>query len=221
MAPLISRTRPILCAVLDGAALGTRPGGHAEKLFAAGVDWIQLRDRSMPIASLVPTAQALVAAARAHPGCRILVNRRVDVAWAAGADGVHLGFDALEAPEVRSLLGEEALVGVSLHSAAEVLAEAARHRSAACDYAHLAPIWSPISKLATRPPLGLGALARACASGLPVLAQGGVDLRRAGEAIAVGAAGIAVTGLLSQAVDAAAIAGELRHELDRAHRPQR
>jgi len=135
------------------------------------------------------------------------VNRRLDVALAIGADGVQLGFDAVDAPAARRLLGPEALVGVSCHSAAE--ARAARGAS----YALLAPVFAPLSKPASRPPLGLAELGRA-AGGLPVLAQGGIDAAGAVAAVAAGAAGVAVTGAILLAPDPARAAAALRRALD-------
>src|SRR5690606_2600984 len=106
-------------------------------------DWLQLRDRSLSGRALLAWVDAASAAARAAvgPGRRvaILVNRRIDVALAAGTDGVHLGFDALGPEEARALLGPGRLVGVSAHAPAELAAAAA----AGADYAHLAPIFAP------------------------------------------------------------------------------
>jgi thiamine-phosphate pyrophosphorylase len=178
----------------------------------AGVDWVQIRDRELAGAALLAHAEALAEAARAGARerggrVRVLVNRRLDVALAIGADGVQLGFDAMGAAEARRLLGPEALVGVSCHSAAEV--RAARD----ANYAQLAPIFAPLSKREARPPLGLAELARA-AGGAPVLAQGGIDPAGAEAAAAVGAAGVAVTGAILLAPDPARAAAALRRALD-------
>jgi thiamine-phosphate pyrophosphorylase len=131
------------------------------------------------------------------------------VALAIGADGVHLGFDAMDAAAARRLLGPEALVGVSCHSADE--ARAARGAS----YAVLAPIRAPLSKPSARPPLGLDAL-RAAAGGPPLLAQGGIDARTAAAAVAARAAGVAVTGAILLAADPGRAAAEIRSALDSA-----
>lgn len=140
------------------------------------------------------------------------MNKRVDVALAAGADGVHLGFDAVGAADGRALLGEGAIVGRSLHTVEEIRAEAARATPA--DYVHLAPIWNPNSKPAERPALGVDALAEAARGGLPVFAQGGLDADRAAEAVASGAAGVAVTGALSRGADPESFLSPLRRRLD-------
>jgi thiamine-phosphate pyrophosphorylase len=211
-------SRAILSAVLDGAGLGEDPRKRAAALFAAGVDWIQLRDRSLPDAALFALAAALIAArdeasgnlARSEPAKRVIVNRRLDIALAVGADGVHLGFDAVGPDEARRLLGPDALVGASLHAIEEIEAATAGPLS----YAHLAPIWPPLSKPASRPPLGPETLARACRPGLPLLAQGGLDPQRALEAVRAGAAGIAVTGSLTGSSEANRLAGALRRALD-------
>ncbi len=210
-------TRPILCAVLDGEALAEDPHTRALAIFDAGVDWIQLRDRSVEDRTLWQIGCALLAArdecnrsdgARAKR--RVIVNRRVDLVRATGADGAHLGFDALPPETSRFFVGPEALLGASLHSVAEV--EAALHGGV--DYAHLAPIWDPLSKPATRPALGVERLVEACESSLPIFAQGGVDAERAGEAIAAGAAGVAVTGILQSEGDLDDAIRPLRRALD-------
>ena len=191
-------TGPLLCAVVDVAALAAASSdldAGARALFAAGADWVQLRDREANTLRLLEAARALVAAREAAGTARrVIVNRRIDVAAAAGADGVHLGFDALDAGAARAVLGAGALIGASCHGAGEVRAQAARGD---LDYVHLAPIWPPKSKPATRPSLGPEALASAAAHDLPVFAQGGVAGARAVEAIAAGAIGLAVTGALA------------------------
>jgi thiamine-phosphate pyrophosphorylase len=176
---------------------------------AQGVDLVQLRDRELAGGALLALARALQQALRRAGGAISLVlNRRADVALAAGADGVHLGFDGMEPRDARELLGGAALVGVSCHAPAEV---AAAHGAS---YAHLAPIFAPLSKPAERPPLGPAALG-ACA-GRPVLAQGGITADNAGACLAAGAAGVAVTGAILMAADPSAATASLRRALDAA-----
>ena len=187
-------------------------GPAIEAAVRSGVDWVQVRDRELGGAALLAHAEAVSQAARAGArarggSARVLVNRRLDVALAIGADGVQLGFDAVDADAARRLLGPEALVGVSCHSAAE--ARAAHGAS----YALLAPVFAPLSKRASRPPLGLAELGRA-AGGPPVLAQGGIDAPGAAAAVAAGAAGVAVTGAILLAPDPGSAAEALRRALD-------
>jgi len=143
----------------------------------------------------------------------VLINRRIDVALAVGADGAHLGFDALPVATARSLLGAERLVGVSAHTPGEVRAAAAN----GANYAHLAPIFAPLSKPQERAPLGVAAIAE-CSAALPLLAQGGVESTNAAALIRAGAAGVAVTGAVLGAADPRAAAQALRAALDGATR---
>ncbi len=199
----------MLCLVLDVAAASDT--GRLEALFAAGVDWMQLRDRHAEARDLLDaTDRALAAQETAHAGTRVLVNRRCDVALAAGAHGAHLGFDALAPEAARRLLGAPALLGASLHEPGE----RSDAELQALDYVHLAPIHTPISKPASRPPLGTDALARMTARGVPVLAQGGVSAERAAACVAAGARGVAVTGEVLRSPDPAEAAGRLRSALD-------
>ncbi len=194
---------------------GDAPAATPARVAAAvrgGVDWIQIRERTLDGAALLALVDAVASAARAEAGSRplrILVNRRLDVALAAGADGVHLGFDAVAPAVARRLLPPPALVGLSTHAVAEALA--ARN----VDYVQLAPIFPPLSKPAERAALGLPALAAAAAASHPVLAQGGIDAHTAAAARAAGAAGVAVTGAIWHAPDPFRAAVGLREALDR------
>jgi thiamine-phosphate pyrophosphorylase len=195
--------------VLDAAVVERLGETGLRDVCDAGVDWIQLRDRSCEGAALLAAAERAVAAARASARpVRVVVNRRGDVARAAGADGVHLGFDALPADRARALLGAQAWIGVSLHDPASVGSDPD------ADYAHLAPIFAPLSKPLERTPLGLAGLRAARASGVPVLAQGGIEPANARAVLAAGAAGVAVTGTISAAPDPARAVRALRSALD-------
>jgi thiamine-phosphate pyrophosphorylase len=193
---------------------GAAPEATPARVAAAvrgGVDWIQVREHGLEGAALLGLVDAVAAAARdaaGSRGVRVLVNGRLDVALAAGADGVHLGEGSVTAGVARRLLPQGALVGVSTHAVSEALA--ARE----ADYLQLAPIFDPLSKPVGRPALGLAALAAAAAGPLPVLAQGGIDARSAAAARAAGAAGVAVTGAIWLAPDPCAAAAGLREALD-------
>jgi len=225
MAPRSTSARPILCAVLDATALGPNPADAALALFRAGVDWIQLRDRSLESDAILRLAGGLVEArdvarASAENPCLVIVNRRIDVALSAGADGVHLGFDALDPADAASLMPEHALIGVSLHAVREVESLAEKTRDNPRIYAHLAPIWNPLSKPVSRPALGPERLSDASAQGLPILAQGGLDPARAIQALRAGAAGIAVSGILTSSRNPITSARQLRKALDGQNRPE-
>ncbi|HBZ70432.1 MAG TPA: thiamine phosphate synthase [Deltaproteobacteria bacterium] len=224
-------SRPILCLVTD-RSLSRRPLEEVvSQAVASGVDWVQVREKDLAGKALFELSQRVARAARSGAAARgpassvrVVVNRRTDVALALSPgtdiapqdriDGVHLGFDGVGAAEARHLLGPDAWIGVSCHAPEEALAA----READASYVHLAPIFSPISKRTGGPPLGPRALAAAARSGLPVLAQGGVDPENAGEAVSAGAAGVAVTGAILMAADPGEAAGALRRALDTAGR---
>ncbi|MEN8158857.1 MAG: thiamine phosphate synthase [Myxococcota bacterium] len=205
------RRRPLLCLVTDRRAARGPLGDAVAAAVAAGVDWVQVREKDLDGAALLALTRGLADAARAaDEAVRILVNRRVDVVLAAGADGVHLGFDAMPPEVARRLLGAEALIGTATHAADEAAA------AADLSYAHLAPVFTPLSKPAQRPALGLDALSEAARRGPPLLAQGGIDASNAGACVAAGAAGVAVTGAILGAPDPGAAAAALRGALDEA-----
>lgn len=129
----------------------------------------------------------------------LVVNDRVDVALAVGADGVHLPERGLPIAEARSLLPGGALVGVSRHAPGP--AEGA-------DYVALAPIFPTPGK---GPPLGVGALAFDC--GTPVFALGGVRRENAAACLAAGAYGVAMIRGVLESTDPGRAAAELRSVL--------
>jgi thiamine-phosphate pyrophosphorylase len=203
--------RRILCLVTDPkAGRGPLPKRVAAAI-RGGVDWVQVRDRSLGGAELLALLDELRREAGPSP-VRWLVNRRVDVALAGGADGAHLGFDAMPAAEARVLLGPHAQIGVATHGADELREDEVTRK--AVSYAHLAPIYAPLSKESHRPPLGLEALERAQEVGVPILAQGGITAARVRGCIAAGAAGVAVTGEILAADDPEAAARALRAALE-------
>jgi thiamine-phosphate pyrophosphorylase len=200
--------------VLDRALVRGDMGTAIQAAVRGGVDWLQVRERDMEDRALLELADTVGSAARRAAKGRdtplqIVVNRRADIALAIRADGVHLGFDAMSIPDARRTLGDAALIGLSAHAAEEI--RPARGLS----YAHLAPIFDPLSKASSRPALGIGTLREAASRDVPVIAQGGIDCDNASAAIAAGAAGVAVTGAILMADDPAAAARALRSALDR------
>jgi len=183
-----------------------------ELAVSGGVDWVQIRERELEGAALLDLVDEILRAVGGR--AKVLVNRRVDVAMAAGADGTHLGFDGMPPELARELLGRDALVGIATHAPGE-LAGAAR---ASLSYAHVAPVFAPLSKPASRAPLGLDALRESARHGVPILAQGGVVAANARSCIECGAAGVAVTGSVLACEDPAAAAAALREALDAASR---
>jgi thiamine-phosphate pyrophosphorylase len=170
------RLRGDLVAHTRAALAGLSPGRAA----------VQLREKDLGGRDLLALARALLPVCRAA-GQLLVVNDRLDVALAAGADGVHLPAAGVPAPDARRLLGRAALVGVSCHSAAEV----ARARDGGASYATVSPVHDTPSKRRYGAPVGLGVLADASRLGLPVIALGGVTPARVAEVLAAGAHGVA------------------------------
>jgi thiamine-phosphate pyrophosphorylase len=213
--------KPILCYVTDRLALpahdeGSRGAALLEQIrraAEAGVDWIQLREKNLPAARpLLDLAAGAIAAVRAAGhSTRILVNDRLDVAWAAEADGVHLGEHSLPAREVtREKLRRgqsEFLVGVSCHSV-----EAARQAAEdGADYVFFGPVFATPSKAAFGPAQGLERLAEVCSAvRIPALAIGGITAVNAAAALDAGAAGIAGIRLFQEAASLSAVLAAIR-----------
>jgi thiamine-phosphate pyrophosphorylase len=112
---------------------------------AGGVDWIQVRARELEDGALLDHVDEIRQAVGGRS--RVLVNRRVDVALAASADGVHLGFDGMPPETARQLLGGNALIGIATHHPGELAGAAGTSLS----YAHLAPIFPPLSRRRAAP----------------------------------------------------------------------
>jgi len=161
---------------------------------------VQLREKDLGGRELLRLSLALVAACHAA-GQRLVVNDRLDVALASGADGVHLPAAGIPVSDARRLLGPGALVGVSCHSADEVR----RARDAGASFASVSPIYDTPSKRAYGPPVGLTVLREAAALGLPVIALGGITPARVPEVLAAGAGGVAAIRAWLEGDDPAAV----------------
>lgn len=188
--------------------------GVVETVAAAvdgGVTIVQLRDKTAPARALAEAGRALLA--RLRPlGIPLLVNDRLDVAHAIGADGAHIGQEDLPPAAARALLGRDAIIGLSITAAADLPTI-----DAAVDYVGLGPLFPTGTKADAAPALGeteFAALRRRIA--LPVVAIGGIGLANAARAIAAGADGIAVVSALCAAADPRLAARQLRTALDSA-----
>ncbi|MQT11109.1 thiamine phosphate synthase [Segnochrobactrum spirostomi] len=207
-----------LNAIVDPAALGATPPAEAAlEAVRGGATLLQYRDKSGSTRAMVSAVRAILAAVRGT-GVPVLVNDRLDVALAAGADGIHVGQDDLPAADARRLLGPEAIIGLSITDAAE--ADGAG--DPAVDYVGLGPVFATGSKADAADALGLGGteavarLIRAAAPGLPIVAIGGLGLANAADVIGAGTDGIAVISAILGAPDRRAAAAELRRAVDRA-----
>ena len=163
---------------------------------AAGCRWISMREKDLSEEDQIALASTLLPIARRH-GARLTVHGDAALAKACGSDGVHLaaGGDPVAA---RKMLGQEKLIGVSLHT----VTEASAIDPGIVDYAIAGPAFETASKPGYGPEIGRKGLAEiARAAPVPVLAIGGLNATRAAEVLAVGPAGIAVMGSIMRAVE--------------------
>jgi thiamine-phosphate pyrophosphorylase len=192
-----------VCYVTDRKGLGVTDPVVAlissiRHAIAAGVDWVQIREKDLPSRELLQLVTAAVHAAgeqrdaQSNP-VRVIVNDRLDVALAAGAAGVHLGRESIPAAEVvrwcrSGTAPARFLIGVSCHS----LADAREAEAAGASYAFFGPVFDTPSKRPFGSPQGIARLAEVCRTvRIPVLAIGGVDEVNAAECLRSGVAGIA------------------------------
>jgi thiamine-phosphate pyrophosphorylase len=173
-----------------------------EECFEAGLRAVQLREKDLSGRELLALAEAIGAAAGRHRA-RVLINDRLDVAWAAGAAGVQRTHRSLPVAVLRALAPPPFLLGASVHSREEAVAAAGE----GADFVIFGPVYDTPSKRAYGAPQGLAALETvARAVDRPVLAVGGVTPERARDALAAGASGVAVvSAILSAARPGAAV----------------
>ncbi len=192
-------TDPVLCG----------PGGVlevCEKALAAGVGFLQLRDKTASTRDLLEQAKAMVRLSREHR-CLFVVNDRVDVAMASGAHGVHLGADDMPVATARWLMGPEALIGASVRTPEEALAA----WKDGADYLGANIVFHTPTKPDPREPLGLSGVGLlANATPLPLVAIGGINISNARSVIDAGATGIAVVSAIMSAPDPGLAARQLR-----------
>lgn len=200
-----------LIADVDGARGGDLVAITRAAL-AGGATLVQLRAKSMHGGAMVDLARALLAETRAA-GRRLIVNDRVDVCLAAGADGVHVGQDDIAPADARAMLGPDRILGLTASSPAELR----RFDAAIVDYVGIGPAYPTASKDTPKPvlgPDGVGRLARTLPC--PAVGIGGIGSGRAAPVIAAGAGGVAVIGALCGAADPAAAARQLIDEINEA-----
>lgn len=190
------------------ASAGTQEPALKEKVraaFAAGVDYVQVREKDLEGGPLVALIEQLSRLPDKR-ATRLLVNERLDVARTCGADGVHLPADSLPVAVVRKFVGKNWIVGVAGHSVKEVEESA----EAGADYVLVAPVFDTASKPGMTP-MGLEKFAKICRrSKIPVFALGGVSLENARACIDAGARGLAGIRLFQQSDDLASLCSHLR-----------
>jgi thiamine-phosphate pyrophosphorylase len=186
-------------------------------LASGGATLFQLRDKHGATRAMVDEARAIKENLKPL-GKPLLVNDRVDVALAAGADGVHVGQEDMAVEDARRLLGPDAIIGLSIKTVGQ--AEAAPVHL--LDYVGIGGVYATTSKDNPDPPIGIlglqriAAVFRRRAPRLPLCAIAGIDLSNAGATIAAGVDGVAVISALSLAPSPGDAARTLRASVDEA-----
>jgi len=189
----VSIELPKVYPITDSEISGLSHLEQTRRLMAGGAALIQLREKRASSRLFYPDAAGALEAARSA-GVKLIINDRVDIAFALRADGVHLGQDDMPVAPARRLLGKDAIIGFSTHNIEQVR-EGLR---LPIDYLAFGPIFLTTTKRDPDPIAGLDQLrqVRSLAGSLPVVAIGGINQSNAREALAEGADAVAVISAL-------------------------
>jgi thiamine-phosphate pyrophosphorylase len=179
---------------------------------AGGVTMVQLREKEASGREFYETARELRSLTR-RLAIPLVINDRLDIALAVGAEGLHIGQSDLPLKTARRLAGRRMFIGVSAASVEEALAA---ERDGA-DYLGAGAVYPTASKADTGEAIGIPGLAEICAAvRIPVVGIGGLTEENAGAVLEAGAAGIAVISAILSRPDREDAARRLREALDRA-----
>ncbi len=189
-----------------GLSLGRSTVDIVRAAVAGGVTCVQLREKECSTRQFVAEARA-VRELLAGTGIPLIINDRIDVALAVGADGVHLGQTDMLIADARRLVGTDMLIGIS----AECVDDAVRAQAEGADYVGISPVFSTPTKTDAAPALGLDGIARIrAATSLPLVGIGGVKPGNAAEIIRAGCDGVAVVSAIVSTPDPRKAATELK-----------
>jgi thiamine-phosphate pyrophosphorylase len=179
---------PKLYPITDARITGLSHADQVERLAEGGATFIQLREKNASPRDFYMAALEAVQVAR-RLGVQVIINDRVDIAIAVGADGVHLGQDDLPPEKARALLGENRIIGSSTHN----LKQALEACSAPVDYIAIGPAFQTTTKEKPDPVVGLETIAEIKRSiSKPLVAIGGITLELAKSVIEAGADSVAI-----------------------------
>lgn len=211
----MSTTRTLdlrLYVVLDPAVAGERSiVAVAAQAVAGGATMLQLRDKHSSDRDVLARAAAIARLCQAAD-VSFLVNDRVDIAAASGADGVHLGHDDLPPAAARKLLGCDAIIGMSAGNRDELAAALPAHP----DYLGVGPMYATRTKGDAGAPVGPAMICdlREAAPAVPLVGIGGITAGNAAAVLAAGADGIAVVSAVVAAPNVEAATRALRSLVD-------
>jgi len=180
---------PKIYPITDVSLAGISHGEQVGRLIAGGATFIQLREKHASPRDFFEAAKPAIEIARKN-NVMIIINDRVDIARALGADGVHLGQDDLPPNAAREVLGPDAIIGFSTHSVEQAIDAA----GLPIDYIAIGPIFETKTKENPDPTVGLDGLAEVKKNigNIPLVAIGGIDLDNVLDVLAAGADSIAL-----------------------------
>jgi thiamine-phosphate pyrophosphorylase len=186
---LVPKIYPITDTKLSGVS-------HLEQvkaLLEGGARMIQIRDKNMSSRELFGAIEECNVMVRDYDA-KLIVNDRVDITMALGADGVHLGQDDLPPVEARKLLGPRAIIGFSTHSVEQAIETV----ELPVDYIAAGPIFKTRSKADAEPAIGLAGLKRIrqAIGDFPLVAIGGINLDNCRDVLSAGADSVAMISAL-------------------------
>jgi thiamine-phosphate pyrophosphorylase len=184
---------PPIYPITDRTLSGLSHVEQVRQLIDAGATFIQIREKSAISREFYEECEWAVQLAEGS-GVRIVVNDRADIAMMVGAAGVHVGQDDLPPSAVRSIAGENMLVGFSTHN----LDQAVRAAELPIDYIAIGPIFATGTKTNPDPVVGLKGLgaARKAVGDFPLVAIGGINESNVRDVLAAGADSAAIVGAL-------------------------
>jgi thiamine-phosphate pyrophosphorylase len=188
-----------LYAITDVRLSGLSHARQVALLTQGGAKLIQLREKRLAPLEFFEQAKDAIQIARQR-GAKLIINDRVDIAMALGADGVHLGQDDLPPHEARRLMGAQVIIGFSTHT----LKQAKEATALPIDYLAIGPIFPTSSKTSHDPVVGLERLQliRKATQPLPLVAIGGINHDNAVSVLRAGADCVAViNSLLSEPLE--------------------
>jgi thiamine-phosphate pyrophosphorylase len=185
---------PRLYVILDAALITSSEKDCAGSLAEAGVRLLQYRNKSAPARQYLESARKLTEMLQPY-GVSFFVNDRPDVAFLAGAIGVHVGQDDVDVEQARRVLGSDKLIGISTHN----LEQFERAAASSADYIAVGPVFNTSTKANPDPVVGLDFVRKVrTQTNKPIVAIGGITLERAAAVIEAGADSVAViSGILS------------------------
>ncbi|MDO4173860.1 MAG: thiamine phosphate synthase [Eubacteriales bacterium] len=201
----------LLYAVTDRAWVGGRTlYEQVEECLKGGATLVQIREKGLDHAAFVAEAKDIVALCHSY-GIPCVINDDVQACLESGADGVHVGQDDMEAGDVRALLGEEKIVGVSAHSVEE--AQLAEKRGA--DYLGVGAVHATGTKTDANPLTWEEIRQIVHSVDIPATAIGGIKLDNMLELKGTGIAGVAIVSGIFAADDIEAATRALRAQAER------